>query len=304
MRRTPDTESPARTIADDFLSQVGQCVRGVRASRGMTRKQLSVDSAVSERYLANLEQGMGNISIVLLRRVAQALGVPLGDLIPSDSRQTPEQSLINDFIARLSRDEQQAALQSLYRKFSTSENGQTRLALIGLRGAGKSTLGRLLEERQGLPFVRLADEIESLAGMAIGEILALSGQVGYRRLEERALVSTFRRHDSCCIETGGSIVSEPKELNLLLSTCLVVWVRTSPREHMARVVAQGDLRPMADNADAMEDLQRILAERTPYYEKAHIVLDTSESTVEASYQELAGKLRELRFLREPGMQGA
>ncbi|NIB43464.1 helix-turn-helix transcriptional regulator [Pseudomaricurvus alkylphenolicus] len=269
-----------------FLQQVGNRVRGLRASRGMSRKMLANDSSVSERYLANLEQGKGNISISLLRKVAGALRADLGELLPSGHQQTPEQSLINEFVGRLTREEQQKALQLLHQEFSSLGGQRTRIAFVGLRGAGKSTLGHLLQERQQLPFVRLVDEIETIGGMAVSEILALSGQAGYRRLEEKALFKTLNDYESVCIETGGSIVSELKELNLLLTTCLVIWVKASPEEHMGRVVAQGDMRPMANNDDSMADLRRILEERTPYYEKAHAVLDTSGKTVEQSYTEL------------------
>ncbi len=283
MQNSQDTDVQSN---EEFLQQVGNRVRGLRASRGMSRKMLANDSSVSERYLANLEQGMGNISINLLRKVARALGANLAELLPTGIEQTPEQSLINEFVGRLTREEQQAALQMLYQKFSCLGEGQMRIALIGLRGAGKTTLGHLLQERQKLPFVRLVNEIETVGGMAISEILALSGQAGYRRLEEKALFKTLNEYDSVCIETGGSIVSELKELNLLLTTCLVIWVKASPEEHMERVIAQGDTRPMANNEDAMADLRRILQERTPYYEKAHAVLDTSGKTVEESYSEL------------------
>ncbi len=216
-------------------------------------------------------------------------------MLPSKIRQTPEQLLINEFVGRLSATDQQKVLQTLYRQFSpSSENLRTRIALIGLRGAGKSTLGRLLDERQQLPFIRLVEKIEAAAGMEVAEILALSGQPGYRRLEEKALFKTLSEYESCCIETGGSIVSEPKELNLLLSTCLVIWVKASPEEHMERVLEQGDMRPMADIEDAMDDLRQILDERTPYYEKAHATLDTSGKTVEESYLELVELIDELR----------
>jgi len=166
------------------------------------------------------------------------------------------------------------------------------VALIGLRGAGKTTLGQLLEQRQQLPFIRLVKKIELLAGMQVAEILSLSGQPGYRRLEARALSRTLAKHKACCIETGGSIVSEPKEFNQLLSSCLVIWVSASPQEHMSRVVAQGDKRPMADNRDAMTDLRQILKERTPYYQKAHAVLDTSGKSVEESYTDLVALISE------------
>lgn len=273
--------------ADEFLQEVGNLIRGVRARRGMTRKSLALDSSVSERYLANLEQGKGNISINLLRQVAEALNTPMDQLLPSSTRQTPEQALISELLSQLDRKEQQAALELLYQKFSSSRPPKSRIALIGLRGAGKTTLASLLQERLDIPLIRLADEIENLSGgMPISEIFSLWGQQGYRRLEERALFSALQSNESCCIETGGSIVSEPKTLNLLLTTCLVIWVRATPEDHMNRVTAQGDLRPMANNPDAMKDLEHILKERTPFYEQAHKQLFTSGKSVEQSFQEL------------------
>lgn len=277
---------------DGFLLEVGDIVRNLRARRGITRKTLAQNSGISERYLANLELGKGNISINLLRRVSIALRSDLQVLLPSDSKKTPEQALINEFIGRLTRDKQQEALEILYQKFTSLENAKKRIVLVGLRGAGKSTLGRMLEEKHGLPFVKVTDIIEEISGMGVSEILALSGQSGYRRLEEKALYSTMNEYESCCIETSGGIVSEAKGLNFLLTTCLVVWVKASPEEHMSRVIAQGDLRPMANNEDAMDDLCRILKERTPYYEKAHLTLDTSGKTIDQSYTMLLKLVQE------------
>lgn len=279
------TES-IKDSSDQFLQQVGDKVRSLRARRGMTRKNLAHDSEVSERYLANLEQGKGNISINLLRQIANALGADVADLVSLDKQQSPEQSLILQFVSELTSTEQQAALQLLHEKFSLRGGAQRRVALIGLRGAGKTTLGRLLAESSGRPFVKLVDEIENLAGMSIPEVFSLSGQSGYQRLEERALINTLNEYQSCCIETGGSIVSEPKALNILLTNCFVIWVKASPEEHMDRVIKQGDLRPMADNKEAMADLRQILTERGPFYEKANEVLDTSGKSIEVSYTEL------------------
>lgn len=270
----------------NFLIQIGSRVRSLRASRGMTRKMLAKDSAVSERYLANLEQGEGNISINLLRQVADALHTQPAKLLDDNKSQNPEQSLIIDFISRLSRKEQQTTLKILYQQFSNHEIMQNRIALVGMRGAGKSTLGTLLEERRELSFIKLVDVIESLAGMSVPEILEFSGQPGYRRLEADALFNTLNDHETCCLEAGGSIVSDANELNILLTSCLVIWVKTTPQEHMDRVIAQGDMRPMADNKYAMSDLKRILIERTPYYEQAHAILDTSGKTIEQTYAEL------------------
>ncbi len=275
-----------------FLQRVGDKVRSYRARRGMTRKILAHDSLVSERYLADLEQGKGNISISLLRQVANSLGADVSELVSTKPEQSPELSLIMQFLSELTNDEQQKALGMLYNQFSRQGNIHRRIALIGLRGAGKTSLGTLLEKNFDLPFIRLADQIEKLAGMSISEVFSLSGQSGYQRLEEKALMSSLNEYQRCCLETGGSIVSEPKTLNLLLTNCFVIWVKATPEEHMQRVIDQGDLRPMADNKEAMHDLQQILIERSPFYEKADAVLDTSGKSVDESFQELTQLLRE------------
>lgn len=269
-----------------LLKVLGDRVRSLRARRGMTRKILSTDSSVSERYLAQLEQGKGNISIGLLSQIADALQVNLVELLRSDGEQSAEQVLINELITELDPEGQQEALQLLYERFSAPGRMRRRIAVMGLRGAGKSTLGRMLAEHYQIPFVQLVTEVEHLAGMGVSEIFSLSGQAGYRRLEEKALIESLRRHDSCIIETGGSIVSEPKLLNLLLTSCFVVWIKASPEEHMRRVIEEGDLRPMAQNEDAMSDLRRILQEREPYYAKAHAELDTSERSTDECFSSL------------------
>lgn len=283
---------PAKSDSEQLLQQVGDKVRSLRARRGMTRKNLAHDSQVSERYLANLEQGKGNISIILLNQIAQALRTSVADLVSPEGQQSPEQSLILQFVSELTVAEQQTALQLLYEQFSNRSSIPKRVAFIGLRGAGKTTLGTLLGKRAKCPFIKLVDEIERLAGMTLPEVFSLSGQSGYQRLEEKALIKAINDNPSCCIETGGSIVSEPKALNILLTSCFVIWVKTSPEEHMQRVINQGDLRPIADNKEAMADLRQILIERMPFYEKANAVLDTSGKTVEESYAALEKILRD------------
>lgn len=272
--------------SESLLKILGERVRSLRARRGMTRKGLSADSSVSERYLAQLELGKGNISVGLLNQIAEALQVNLSELLRSGGEQSAEQVLINELISELAEEQQQEALQLLYERFSTPDRARRRIALMGLRGAGKSTLGRMLSQHYDIPFVQLVSEVEHLAGMGVSEIFSLSGQAGYRRMEEKALIESLRRHESCVIETGGSIVSEPKLLNLLLTSCFVLWVKASPEEHMSRVVEQGDLRPMQQNEDAMSDLRRILQERQPYYSKAHAALDTSNKDKQESFLEL------------------
>jgi XRE family aerobic/anaerobic benzoate catabolism transcriptional regulator len=274
---------------DELFEDLGRKVRALRAGRGMTRKMLAADSNVSERYLAQLEQGQGNISIGLLQRVAKALRTDLGEMLRGGNEVSAEQMLINELIQRLDSDEQHRALQLLYQNFSATQDCR-RIALIGMRGAGKTSLGSRLAEYLDIPFVQLVTEIEKLGGMPVAEILSLSGQDGYRRLEEKALFDVLARLEKCVIETGGSIVSETNLLNALLTTCHVVWVKASPEEHMQRVIDQGDMRPMQSNDDAMADLRRILEAREPFYAQSHVIIDTAGSELEESFQQLVDLL--------------
>ena len=280
--------SPQESV--DLLQHLGGRVRNIRALRGMTRKTLAIRSRVSERYLAALEQGRGNISIRLLGRVASALEIEPNQLLEARDNQTPEQSLIIDLARQLSVEDQKAALQMLYEGFAVSERSKQRIALIGLRGAGKTTLGQRLSDHLNIPFVGLASVIEGLAGMSVSEVFSLSGELGYRRLEEQALYQILNRNESCVIETGGGIVVEPKLLNTLLTTCFVIWLKTAPEQYMERVVAQGDLRPMLNRPDAMANLRRLLDEREPFYAKAHATLDTTDQLVEESLRRLLQSL--------------
>ncbi len=278
----------ANTVAEtsELLKQVGEKVRNLRARRGMTRKILAANSAVSERYLAQLELGQGNISIALLDRVATALRTELPELLRVADAQTAEELLVTDLLRELSPDDQKVALDLLYERFSVPAESRRRIAIIGLRGAGKTTMGKLLAKRLRIPFVRLVGEIEVLAGMSVSEIFSLSGQAGYRRLEEQALVETLKRHDQCVIEAGGSIVAEPRLLNTLLTTCFAVWLKARPEMYMQRVIAQGDLRPMMNHNDAMSDLRLILSEREPFYAQAHAIIDSSDMDIAGCEEEL------------------
>jgi len=274
---------------DELLEDLGRKVRALRSGRGMTRKMLSADSNVSLRYLAQLEQGQGNISIGLLQRVAKALRTDLGELLRGGNEVTAEQVLINELIQRLDQDDQHRALQLLYQNFSAQQDC-SRIALVGMRGAGKTSLGSRLAEHLDVPFVQLVTEIEKLGGMPVAEILSLSGQDGYRLLEEKALFDVLARLDKCVIETGGSIVSETSLFNVLLTTCQVVWIKAEPEEHMQRVIDQGDMRPIENNDDAMAALRRILDAREPFYAQAHATIDTSGSELEDSFSQLLASL--------------
>jgi XRE family transcriptional regulator, aerobic/anaerobic benzoate catabolism transcriptional regulator len=278
----------AAEVHADYLARLGERVRGARARRGMTRKMLARDSGVSERYLAQLEAGQGNISIALLRQVADAMGLPLADLVRDGEDRPIEFTLLVRRLERLGAAELAEAQRLVNARFGQERGAERaeRIALVGLRGAGKSTLGRALAQRLGVPFVEMAKEIEAAAGMRIERIFDLAGQAAYRRYERRALERVLERHGRCVIAAGGSIVSEPATYDLLLDACFTVWVQASPEEHMARVVAQGDMRPMAGNAEAMEDLRRILAERQALYAKADARLDTTGKSVDAAVAEL------------------
>ena len=279
-----------KEIPDNLLEQLGAKVRALRAGRGMTRKMLAADSAVSERYLAQLEQGKGNISIGLLQRVAIALRTDLAELLRGGNDVSAEQVLINELVQRLDSDDQHRALQLLYQNFS-AENDCRRIVLVGMRGAGKTSLGSRLAQHLDVPFVQLVTEIEKLGGMPVGEILSLSGQDGYRRLEEKALFDVLSRLQRCVIETGGSIVSETGLFNVLLTTCQVVWIKASPEEHMQRVIDQGDMRPIESNDHAMVDLRRILEAREPFYAQSHAVIDTAGRKQGESFGHLLASLR-------------
>jgi len=277
----------------DYLHILGERVRETRARRGMTRKILARDSGVSERYLAQLESGQGNMSIILLRQVAQAMGLPVADIVREGPEQPAELTLLMQSLARLSPSELAEARRWLAKSFGASMEAKRRgrIALIGLRGAGKSTLGAALAAELKVPFIELDREIERLAGMDLATLFDLYGQSAYRRHERHALDQVIETQERAVIATGGSLVSEPATYELLLEACFTVWLTTTPEQHMSRVVAQGDLRPMADNAAAMEDLRRILAGRRALYARADRTVDTAGKTVDRSLAELAAAVR-------------
>lgn len=271
----------------NYLSALGNRVREVRAKRGRSRRQLAADSGVSERYLAQLEAGQGNVSILLLRQIAGALELPLTELLAEDSDVSAELVLTTQFLKQLPRQKLAAVRSQLVRDYGNARDERMkRVALIGLRGAGKSTLGAKLARALAVPFVELDREIEREAGTSLSEIFLLYGQAGYRRYERRCLEKIIERTERAVIATGGSIVSEAGTYELLLSSCFTVWLKAAPEEHMARVIAQGDTRPMAGNDQAMEDLRRILEGRAMLYGQADVVVDTAGKSVEMSLAEL------------------
>ena len=281
----PDSES-------DYLKLLGERVRETRARRGMTRKILARDSGVSERYLAQLETGQGNVSILLLRQIAQALDTPLQALVLDGPEPPVDLVHTTEFLRRLPATELVEARRVLVEHFGgvDLEARRGRIALIGLRGAGKSTLGSMLAYRIEAPFLELDRLIEQESGVSLSVIFDLYGQSGFRRLERRVLDQVIERYPRFVLATGGSLVSEPATFERLLTMCFTVWLRATPEEHMQRVIAQGDMRPMADNRESMSDLRRILDVREPLYRKADATINTSCSSVEESLEALTHEL--------------
>ncbi len=276
----------------DFLLSLGKRVRELRSRRGMTRKMVAREAEVSERHLAQLEAGEGNVSIVLLRRIAAALNVSLVELFTPESEETSEKQLIRRFLERLPDHRLKDVVSRLIRDFGPEEKlRRTRIALIGLRGAGKSTLGSKLAGESKIPFIELDREIEKDTGMPLAEIFSLYGQSGYRAIERRTLEKVLNERERAVLSVGGGMVSEKETFDYLLSNCYTVWIKAQPEEHMSRVMAQGDFRAMAGSGQAMEDLRRILEAREPLYGKADMHLDTSGSSVEESFSKLKAVLQ-------------
>ena len=278
-----------------FLVALGERVRALRARRGMTRKAVSLAADVSERHLANLEYGEGNASILVLLQVARALQCSLAELIGDVTTSSPEWLLIRELLE--TRDDAslrrvRIAIGEMLGTGGGNSAVSTRVALIGLRGAGKSTLGAMLAEDLGFPFIELSREIEKFAGCSVSEIQALYGMNAYRRYERRALEETIQIYSEAIIATPGGLVSDPATFNQLLSHCTTVWLQADPEDHMLRVQAQGDLRPMAASKQAMEDLKGILAGRAAFYSKAQCKVDTSAQTLELTFQLLRGTVRQ------------
>ena len=241
-----------------YLARLGERVRASRAGRGMTRKALAAASRVSERYLAQLEAGEGNISVLLLRKVAQALDVPIESLVREEAAAGP---------------------------------AKRRIALLGLRGAGKSTLGAKLAAALDLPFVELDREVEREAGSNLGEVFAMYGQEAFRRFERRALERVLRTHPAAVIAAGGSIVNHPDSYRILLDNCRTVWLKAKPEEHMHRVIAQGDMRPFKGRSAALEEIRKLLADRDRLYARADLTLETSGKPLKATLEELKLKVK-------------
>lgn len=280
-----------------LMVRVGIRVRDAREQKGLSRRRLSEASGVSPRYLAQLEGGEGNISIGLLMRVAVALDYRIEWLLGEDDPRGSEVLRVAEQYRAADGATRAAVLQALNAEPPESLRAQ-RVCLVGLRGAGKSTLGRLAGEALNTPFVELNREIEQTAGMPVAEIMALYGQEGYRKLERDALDRVVATHDRIILAVAGGIVAEPATYDRLLSRFHTIWIKTSPSEHMDRVRAQGDERPMAGNPEAMAQLKSILTSREALYDQAHARLDTSGASVADSAAALQALIREQGYLPE------
>jgi XRE family transcriptional regulator, aerobic/anaerobic benzoate catabolism transcriptional regulator len=281
------TNKPAGAMEKDpLLVGLGQRVKLLRARRGIPRRVLAEAADVSERHLANLESGIGNVSVLVLQQVAQALGCSPAELLGDETTSSPEWLMIRKLLQSRSQADLQTAHRALADIFlDTPDAGQRneRIAFIGLRGAGKSTLGRMVAAQLNRPFIELRAEITRLAGCGPMEIQALYGSNAYRRYERQALEETLQNHPSCVIATAGGLVSEADTLDMLLRNCLTVWLQAEPEDHMNRVIAQGDSQHKSGRRDAIEDLRLILESRAAFHAKADFSYNTSGKTLEEAF---------------------
>lgn len=292
-----DPVEPSQLLAqrNPFLEALGERVRNLRSRQGMTRRAVARAAGVSERHLANLEYGTGNASVLVLLQVAQALQCSLAELMGDVTTTSPEWLMIRELLGQRSEaDLRRARLQliELFGEGGNAQERQNRIALIGLRGAGKTALGQRLADDLGFPFIELSREIEQFAGCQISEIHNLYGANAYRRYERRALEEAIQIYPEVVIATPGGLVSDSANFNLLLSHCTTVWLQADPTDHMARVAAQGDMRPMAASREAMEDLKRILEGRAAFYSKADMAINTSGRTEDQAFEALQTSVRQ------------
>ncbi|WP_423200631.1 helix-turn-helix transcriptional regulator [Cupriavidus sp. H19C3] len=279
-------EASAQDMRSPLLVAIGERTRSLRARRGLTRKAVALTADVSERHIANLEHGTGNASILVLQQIANALQCSLSELIGDVTTSSPEWLLLRELLENRSEADLRRvriAVGQLLGTDTSDPDRSGRFALIGLRGAGKSTLGKMLAEAMDIPFVELNREIEKVAGCSVSEIHGLYGTSAYRRYERRALEEVIQLYRDVVIATPGGIVSDPATFNELLAHCTTIWLQADPEDHMSRVIAQGDSRPMGDSRQAMEDLRQILSGRAPFYSQADMTVDTSGKSLAQAF---------------------
>ena len=287
-RAKPDPQGSGAAEAASFAAAVGRLVRLGRAKRGMTRRQLAQGSGASERYLAQIEGGQGNPSVIMLRSIAEALDVPIIELLPRSDGRSEALDRILDVLLRVPQSELKEIAELIEGRLATDlvPNRARRIALVGLRGAGKSTLGKKLAAHLGCPFIEIDRVVEQDYGASIPDLIEMAGLATFRRYERACLERVIAEHEAAVIATAGGIVSNPETYALLLRRTHAVWIKARPDEHMRRVMAQGDFRPMAQNREAMSDLDAILEARRADYARAQAELDTSGDAVEESFRNL------------------
>lgn len=281
--KTAETGAISADEVENFVRTVGETVRMARRKRKLSRRELSEISGVSQRYLAQIEAGEGNISISLLFRISGALEIPVRNLFAANPA-----AFENDLVSRLYCGATPKAREQAIKILEASQTGgekRNRICLTGLRGAGKSTIGPLLARALEMPFLELNAVIEQQAGMPVEEIIALYGQEGYRRLERQSLEVIVSENDTLVLAVAGGIVSETDTYEYLLKHFHSIWLRADPQEHMSRVRAQGDERPMAGNPKAMDDLKSILTSRESLYDKADGQIMTSDKSIDETLDE-------------------
>ena len=283
------------TKRSPFLEALGERVRNLRSRKGMTRRAVALAADVSERHLANLEYGTGNVSVLVLLHVAHALQCSLAEMLGDVTTTSPEWLLIRELLSLRSEADLRRARVQLSDMFGEGGNAQdrkSRIALVGLRGAGKTALGQRLADDLGFPFIELSREIEQFAGCQISEIHNLYGANAYRRYERRALEEAIQIYPEVVIATPGGLVSDSANFNVLLAHCTSVWLQADAADHMGRVAAQGDMRPMAASREAMEDLKRILEGRSAFYSKADLSINTSGRSEDQAFDALRTSVRQ------------
>ena len=276
-----------------LLDELGFIIRKYRSQRGLSRQMLATKSNISLRYLAQLEGGSGNPSITILKNIAYALNITLENLLFANSYKDEKVDYIKKKIDHYEKHQITALLELIDNidKKKTIKINKNKIALIGLRGAGKSTLGNMYSKEFKIPIYEITKEIEKIGGMNINEIIEFGGQGMYRRLEYTAIHNLYKKNKKVIILTGGSVVSEKETFNFLLKNFYTVWIKASPKEHMKRVIKQGDLRPISSNPKAMEDLNNILKERQHLYSKASEIVNTENKDKIFSYKDLVSKIK-------------
>ena len=269
-----------------ILANIGLIIKKIRIQRGITRDILAIKSKISLRYLAKLESGNCNPTISVLKNIAYALNITFKELMFTENSDN-KKNLVKNKIDQYNNVQLKEILLFLnkFDKEQPKKINKNKIALIGLRGAGKTTLGSMFSEEFNMPLYEITNEIEKESGMKVNEIMELGGQSMYRRLEYSAIYNLSKKNKKLIILTGGSMVSEKQTFDFVLNNFFTIWIKATPREHMERVIKQGDLRPMASNPKAMDDLNNILKERKNLYSQADVILNTKDKDPGRSYKD-------------------